>query len=43
MGSAAADATARKNAYEQAKAANKAQTYGMLGSLGAAAILAFAI
>ena len=40
MGSAAADATARKNAYEQAKAANKAQTYGMIGSLGAAAILA---
>ena len=40
MGSAAADATARKNAYEQAKAAQKAQTYGMIGSLGAAAILA---
>lgn len=43
MGSAAADATQRKNAYEQAKAAHKSQTYGMLGSLGAAAILAFAI
>jgi hypothetical protein len=43
MGSAAADATARKNQYEQAKAASKSQTYGMLGSLGAAAILAFAI
>lgn len=40
MGSAAADATARKNQYEQAKAAQKAQTYGLIGSLGAAAILA---
>ena len=40
MGSAAADATARQNAHTQAKAAHKAQTYSMLGSLGAAAILA---
>jgi len=42
LGSAAADATARKNAYTQAKAASKAQTYSTIGSLGAAAILAFA-
>ena len=42
MGSAAADATARKNAYEQARAASKAQTYSTIGSLGAAAIFAFA-
>lgn len=42
MGSAAADATARKNAYEQARAQHKAQTYSTIGSLGAAAILAFA-
>ena len=42
MGSAAADATARKNAYTQAKAASKAQTYSTIGSLGAAAIMAFA-
>jgi len=39
MGSAAADATARNNAYTQAKAAQKAQTYGLIGSLGSAAIL----
>jgi hypothetical protein len=42
MGSAAADATARKNAYTQAKAQSKAQTYSTIGSLGAAAIMAFA-
>ena len=42
LGSAAADATARNNAYTQAKAASKAQTYSTIGSLGAAAILAFA-
>jgi len=42
LGSAAADATQRKNAYTQAKAASKAQTYSTIGSLGAAAILAFA-
>ena len=42
MGSAAADATQRKNAYTQAKAASKAQTYSTVGSLGAMAIMAFA-
>lgn len=42
MGSAAANATQRKNAYTQAKAASKAQTYSTIGSLGAAAIFAFA-
>jgi len=42
LGSAAADATQRQNAYTQAKAASKAQTYSTIGSLGAAAILAFA-
>lgn len=40
MGSAAADATNRQNAYTQAKAASKAQTYGLIGSLGSAAIMA---
>ena len=43
MGSAAADASARKSAYDQAKAASKQQTYSTIGSLGAAAILAFAL
>lgn len=42
MGSAAADATARKNAFTQAQAASKAQTYSTIGSLGAMAIMAFA-
>lgn len=42
LGSAAADATNRKNAYAQARAASKAATYQTVGSLGAAAILAFA-
>ena len=42
LGSAAADATARKNAYPQAKAASKANTYSTIGSLASAAILAFA-
>lgn len=42
LGSAAADATARKNAYTQAKAASKAQTYSTIGSLGAMAIFAMA-
>tara|TARA_S200000501_G_scaffold216155_1_gene202840 strand:- start:18091 stop:18735 length:645 start_codon:yes stop_codon:yes gene_type:complete len=42
LGNAAQDATQRKNAYEQAKAANKAQTYSTLGSLGAMAIFAMA-
>ena len=42
LGSAAADATQRKNAYTQAKAASKAQTYSTIGSLGAMAIMALA-
>jgi hypothetical protein len=42
MGSAAANATQRKNAYDSAKAASKAQTYSTLGSLGSMAIMAFA-
>lgn len=42
LGSSAADATARKNAYTQAKAQSQANTYSTIGSLGAAAILAFA-
>ncbi len=42
LGSAAANATQRENAYSQAKAASKAQTYSTLGSLGAMAIMAFA-
>lgn len=43
LGSAAADATARQNAYTQAKAASKAQTYATIGSMGASAILAAAV
>ena len=39
LGSAAADATARNNAYTQAKAASKANTYSTIGSLAQAAIL----
>jgi hypothetical protein len=42
LGSAANNATQRKNAYDQAKAASKAQTYSTIGSLGAAAIFALA-
>jgi len=42
LGSAAADATARRNAYTQAKAQSKANTYSTIGSLASAAILAFA-
>jgi hypothetical protein len=42
LGSAAQNATQRENAYSQAKAASKAQTYSTLGSLGAMAIMAFA-
>lgn len=42
LGSAAADATQRKNAYQQAQAASRAQTYSTIGSLGAMAIMAFA-
>lgn len=39
LGSAAADATARKNAYTQAKAQSRANTYSTLGSLASAAII----
>jgi glutamate mutase epsilon subunit len=42
LGSAAQDASARQNAYNQAKAASKAQTYQAVGSLASTAILAFA-
>ena len=42
LGSAAADATQRKNAFESAKAQSRAQTYSTIGSLGAMAIMAFA-
>ncbi len=41
LGSAAADATSRRQAYESARAASRAQTYSTVGALGAAAILAF--
>jgi len=43
LGSAAQDASARQNAYRQAKAASKAQTYQAVGSLASTAILAFAL
>lgn len=43
LGSAAADATQRKNAFTQAKAASKAQTYQMVGTLTSAAIIAVAL
>ena len=39
LGSAAADATARRNAYTQAKAASKANTYSTIGSLASAAMI----
>ena len=42
MQTAAQNATQRKNAYDEAKAASKAQTYSTLGSLASTAILAFA-
>ena len=42
MGSAAGNAVQRKNAYDSAKAASKAQTMSTVGSLGAMAIMAFA-
>lgn len=42
LGNAAADASARRQAYDQAKAANKAQTYSTIGQLGAMAIFALA-
>jgi hypothetical protein len=42
MQGVAQSATQRKNAYDQAKAASKAQTYSTIGSLASAAIFAFA-
>jgi hypothetical protein len=42
LGSAAADATQRKNAYEQARAQSKAQTYSTVASLGGMALMALA-
>jgi len=39
---AANSATQRKNAYDSARAASKAQTYSTIGGLGAAAIFALA-
>jgi hypothetical protein len=42
MQSAAQNATQRKNAYDQDKAASKAQTYSTIGGLASAAIFAFA-
>ena len=42
LGSAAADQTRRKNAYTQAKAQSKQATYGAVGTLASAAIMAFA-
>ena len=42
LGSAAADATQRRNAFEAARAQSRAQTYSTIGSLGAMAIMAFA-
>lgn len=43
LGSAASTATSRKNAYTQAKSQSESNTYSTIGSLGAAAMLAFAI
>lgn len=43
LGTSAANAAARQQAYDQARAQSRAQTYSTIGSLGAAAILAFAI
>jgi hypothetical protein len=42
MQGAAQSATQRKNAYDSAKAASKAQTYSTIGGLASAAIFAFA-
>jgi hypothetical protein len=42
LGSAASDATQRKNAYTQAKASSQAQTYSTIGTLASAAIFAMA-
>ncbi|WP_291812671.1 hypothetical protein [Limnobacter sp.] len=43
LGASAQNATNLKNAYQQAKAQSKANTYSTVGSLATAAILAFAI
>ena len=40
LGTAGENAVARKNAYQQAKAQSKAQTMGMVGQLGATALMA---
>lgn len=42
LGSAASDATQRKNAYTQAKASSQASTYQAIGTLASAAIFAMA-
>jgi hypothetical protein len=41
LGNAASAAASRESAYKNARAQNKAQTYSMLGTLGAAAVFAF--
>jgi len=41
LGNAAGAAAQRESAYKNAKAQNKAQTYGMLGTIGAAAAFTF--
>ena len=41
LGNAAGAAAQRESAYKNAKAQNKAQTYGMLGTIGAAAAFVF--
>jgi hypothetical protein len=43
MGNAATDANARQRAYEQSRAASKAQTAATVGALGSSAILAAAV
>jgi hypothetical protein len=43
LGTSAANAAARQQAYESARAASKAQTYSTIGSLGSMAIMALAI
>jgi hypothetical protein len=43
LAQSAANKTQLDNAYRQAKANSRAQTYSTLGSLGAAAIFAFAL
>ncbi len=43
LGSAAQDANARRNAYTQAKASSRAQTYSTIGSIGGAALAFLAI